>query len=113
MKFLVDVNLPKFFAFFNTDSFRHVVDINPSLGDSDIWEVAMNTGEIIITKDVDFYSRYIVSQRSPKIVYLKLGNMKLNELHKYFTDNWQTILSQLQHNTLIIAYPDRLEFVEK
>jgi len=43
MKFLVDVNLPKFFAFFNTDSFRHVVDINPSLGDSDVWEVAMNT----------------------------------------------------------------------
>jgi hypothetical protein len=36
--FLVDVNLPKKFSFFNSSDFIHVADIDPSLRDIDIAE---------------------------------------------------------------------------
>lgn len=56
-KFLVDVNLPKKFKFFNTEQFIHVVDINPKMKDSEIWDYALSNDLIILTKDSDFYLR--------------------------------------------------------
>ena len=38
-KFLVDVNLPKFFSFFNDSIFMHVTDINPKMSDSEILDL--------------------------------------------------------------------------
>ena len=40
-KFLVDVNLPKRFGFFNSPLFTHVADINPKMTDSEIWDYAI------------------------------------------------------------------------
>ena len=37
-RFLVDVNLPKYFSFFKDESFIHLVDINREWDDSAIWE---------------------------------------------------------------------------
>ena len=39
--FLVDVNLPKKFSFFNSPNFVHVVDINPRFTDEEIWNYAL------------------------------------------------------------------------
>jgi hypothetical protein len=36
--FLVDVNLPRKFRFFNKPNFIHVADINPSMTDKMIWD---------------------------------------------------------------------------
>jgi predicted nuclease of predicted toxin-antitoxin system len=40
-QFLVDVNLPKKFQFFHSNRFIHVVDIDPSMKDKEIWEYAL------------------------------------------------------------------------
>lgn len=56
MKFLVDVNLPKYFNFFNKSDFIFVVDINEKMSDREIWNYALDNRFIIITKDSDFYS---------------------------------------------------------
>jgi hypothetical protein len=37
-RFLIDVNLPKNFGFFNSDDFEFVIDINGKWPDRDIWE---------------------------------------------------------------------------
>ena len=58
MKYLVDVNLPKFFSHFNYPNFYHVVDINPKMKDVDIWDLALNENFTILTKDADFYNKY-------------------------------------------------------
>ena len=47
--FLVDVNLPKYFQFFNSDKFIHIVDIDPSMTDSKIWQYALKNYMIILT----------------------------------------------------------------
>ncbi|MBI9039228.1 MAG: DUF5615 family PIN-like protein [Bacteroidales bacterium] len=109
--FLVDVNLPKYFKFFNTDNFFHVVDIDPSMTDSKIWQYALENNFIILSKDSDFYYKCILSSQSPKIVYFQLGNLTLNELYDYFTINWEKILSQLSKGNLIIAKRHSVEVI--
>ena len=48
--FLVDVNLPKRFAPFNSDKFIHVVDINPKMTDNEIWDCALKHNKVILNK---------------------------------------------------------------
>lgn len=56
-RFLIDVNLPKHFAFFNSQEFGFVVDINGAWSDKDIWHYAKQKQLVIVTKDTDFYHR--------------------------------------------------------
>lgn len=56
MDFIVDVNLPKKFAFFNSPHFVHVVDMGDSMSDTDLWHLAISENRVILTKDTDFYS---------------------------------------------------------
>lgn len=101
--FLVDVNLPKYFHYFKTDDFVHVVDIDPLWTDKEIWEYAIKNNLVILTKDTDFYNRFITSDISPKIVYFKIGNLTLNELHNFFKSNWDFIKEMLLSSKFIVV----------
>lgn len=101
--FVVDVNLPKRFSFFNNDAFVHVVDIDPFMTDDQLWNYALKHNRVIITKDSDFYEKSLSSDKNPKVIYLKLGNATLNELHRFFELNWNDILKHLELASLIIV----------
>jgi len=60
ISFLVDVNLPKYFSFFNDSNFYFVSDMNLQMTDSEIWNYAIEKNQIIVTKDVDFFNRMLV-----------------------------------------------------
>ena len=105
MNFLVDVNLPKFFSYFNSENFIHVADINPSMTDKEIWNYALQNDLVILTKDSDFFSKSVLADRRPKVVYFQLGNQTLNELHVYFKLHWVDIVKHLNDSFLIIAKP--------
>jgi len=105
MNYLVDVNLPKYFSFFNADNFIHVVDINPSMTDAEIWNYAITNNFVILTKDTDFFSRAILAKQCPKIIYFQVGNQTLKELHSYFQQYWDEITKHLNDSSLIIAKP--------
>ncbi|MFH0865238.1 MAG: DUF5615 family PIN-like protein [Bacteroidota bacterium] len=108
MKFLVDANLPKYSSFFNSEKFIHVTDINPCMTDTEIWNYAIEKELVILTKDTDFFSRAILSENPPKIVYFQLGNQTIKELHFYFENFWIEIEKHLQNSFLIIAKPDTI-----
>ncbi len=110
-RFLIDVNLPKYFQFFNSDKFIHVVDIDPQMTDSKIWQYALDNHLVILTKDSDFYHKCILSLNSPKIVYFQLGNMTIKDLHDYFTANWESIISHLSTGNLILAKQSSIEII--
>jgi|SRR5690554_181996 len=101
--YLIDVNLPKFFGFFNKENFSFVVDIDLQLSDTEIWEYAIKNNKIIVTKDTDFYDRYLISEQKPKIIFMQLGNMSLKELHQYFEQNWAVIEREIEKGSLVIA----------
>jgi predicted nuclease of predicted toxin-antitoxin system len=74
--FLVDINLPKHFSFFNHPDFVHLVDINPCMADDDVWNYALEKGYIILTKDADFYYKCLKSELSPKIIQFEVTSEK-------------------------------------
>jgi predicted nuclease of predicted toxin-antitoxin system len=106
--FLVDVNLPKMFSFFNYSNFTHIVDINPMMTDDEVWKYALKNNQVILTKDTDFYYKYMNSLVSPKVVYFQLGNTTLKNLHIYFEKNWDIIISYLDTYNLIYATKDQI-----
>lgn len=108
MRFLVDVNLPKYFSFFNYPHFLHVVDIDPCMSDEMLWDYALEHACTILTKDVDFYYKCLVSQARPKVIHFQPGNMTLKELHSYFSEYWPVIIKHLDEATLIQAERERL-----
>lgn len=101
--FLIDVNLPKFFSFFNTPDFEFVVDLDPSMSDEDIWDYAVGNDLVIVTKDTDFYFKCLVAIDATKVVHLKLGNMRIKDLHQFFREHWEEIVEKLEEARLIVV----------
>lgn len=110
--FLVDVNLPKYFSYFKDDNFLFVSDLNLKMSDSEIWNYALNNQLIILTKDVNFFNKFSISEVSPKIIYFKIGNLSLNELHVYFNQNWLKISLEIDKYRMIIAKESHIECVK-
>lgn len=108
-RYLIDVNLPKYFAFFNFPNFEFVIDINGKWPDRDIWEYAREHQLVIVTKDTDFYHRCLLNPQPAKVIHLRLGNLLLNDLHKFFQNNWEQIITHLPDARMIIATPDGIE----
>lgn len=82
-KFLVDVNLPYYFSLWHNEDYVHQFEINDTWLDNQIWEYAKENNLIIITKDTDFYNSILISEPPPKVIHLRIGNMRLKELHAF------------------------------
>lgn len=109
--FLVDVNLPKHFSFFFADNFEFVIDINGKANDRDIWNYAKRKNLVILTKDSDFYDRCLIDENPPKVIYFKLGNMLLKELHYFFTSYWEEIVGYLPNSKMVIVSQKHIEII--
>lgn len=71
--YLIDENvLPSW----NKEKFVHVTNISFIHFDTDIWKYALKNQLVIITKDADFYYRYLSSKKNPKVVWIRTGNLK-------------------------------------
>jgi len=93
-EFLIDANLPYKFKLWHSKRFRHVCEIDDEWSDSQIWQYAKERGLTIVTKDVDFSNRIITAEPPPKVIHLKLGNMKLAEFRQFMLANWEEIERQ-------------------
>lgn len=109
ISFLVDANLPKYFSFFKESNFYFVSDINTQMTDSEVWSYAIENSHIILTKDVDFFNRLIVSENPPKVIYFQLGNYSLKQLYHYFDSNWSKIVLEITNSKLVIARESHIE----
>ena len=78
MIFLVDAQLPPALAHWLTQqghTARHVDEFGlREAKDTLIWDHALSTGTIIVTKDEDFAERTARTSTSPVIVWLRFGN---------------------------------------
>jgi predicted nuclease of predicted toxin-antitoxin system len=111
MKFLVDVNLPYKFPFFKGGDFLFVRDMDARMSDTDIWKLALENSYVLITRDADFYYRFLQASVSPKVVHIKLGNISLPELAIYFEGHWQKITILLEGHSFIVAERTGLEVI--
>jgi len=91
MKFLIDAQLPPALARLLEDSGHeasHVADVSlRDAGDTEIWDLALTEGMVIVTKDEDFAHRQSQledADLSPAIVWLRVGNTSNQALIEWF-----------------------------
>jgi predicted nuclease of predicted toxin-antitoxin system len=81
-RFLIDANLPYRFALWQGLEYTHVFDLDDTWPDSEIWRYAKAEGLTIVTKDADFSARAMVSQPPPRVIHLRIGNLRMRDFHK-------------------------------
>jgi predicted nuclease of predicted toxin-antitoxin system len=107
--FLLDENLPQPLKFVPSLPVIHVRDLGSSLSDSVVWEYAKTHQLVIVTKDSDFSERIMISRPPPRIVHLRLGNMRLTAFHTFLEGVWNNVEFLLQTHKLVVIFEDRLE----
>jgi predicted nuclease of predicted toxin-antitoxin system len=65
----------------------------------------------IITKDSDFSNRIIQSTPPPKVIHLKIGNMKLKDFTAFIEAHWKQIEELSAENKLVRVYFDTFEVI--
>jgi predicted nuclease of predicted toxin-antitoxin system len=100
MRFLVDAQLPPGLVFWLKDQGYDAdhVDYCGLVGAKDpaIWDRAIETGAILITKDEDFSSRMVRSSVFPTVVWLRIGNATNRVLIAWLSSRWETTVELLQ-----------------
>ncbi len=110
--FLIDVNLPRRFAIWNSPQYLFQQDLDPALPDHDIWKFAKAHSLTIVTKDSDFSSRILLSEPPPRVIHIRLGNMSMRAFHTAITERWASVLELSQANKLVAVHHDRIECVQ-
>jgi len=84
-RYIIDANLPYYFSLWKDEKYEHVIDINSNMKDSEIWSYAKENDLTIVTKDADFSDRIMLSNPPPRVIHIKLGNMKMKAFHDAIT----------------------------
>jgi predicted nuclease of predicted toxin-antitoxin system len=106
MRFLVDAQLPVALARWLTSKghvAEHVSDHDmSSASDSEIWEFAVATSAVIITKDEDFAQRRILVGVGPTIIWIRLGNSRTRPLLTWFEAAFERVMLALERGETLI-----------
>lgn len=111
-RFLIDVNLPYRFSLWRGDEYVHVFDLDDRWPDARIWQYATEHGLTIITKDTDFSDWIMVVEPPPRVVHLRLGNMKINAFYQFAQRVWPQVEALSRTNKLVTVYADHIVCVE-
>jgi predicted nuclease of predicted toxin-antitoxin system len=111
-KYLIDVNLPRYFSLWSGDEYEHVVNINDELKDSEIWLYAKQQHLTIVTKDADFSELVLLNEPPPRVIHIKFGNMKMREFHQLLSKIWIDVCLLSEDYKLVRVYQNRIEGVE-
>ncbi len=109
--FLIDVNLPYYLSLWNNEKYIHQLDIDDEAKDSEIWDYAKQKNLTIISKDSDFSHRILPHQPPPKIIHIRLGNMKMKEFFLKINSVWDIVLELNKNHKLVTVYSDRIEAI--
>lgn len=106
IKFLIDAQLPPALArWLSSQGFdaEHVADRGlESAKDDDIWKDALASGAVLITKDEDFAIRHSLSDKSPRVVWVRLGNASKRDLLNWFHPLLPSIVAAIDRGESLI-----------
>lgn len=103
MKFLFDQNisfkvlkqLPEFFSNASHVKFERLINAP----DREIWEYAQKNDYTIITQDADFNDLNLLYGFPPKIIWIRVGNLKTSEIIKVLLGYQHEIQDFLKDST--------------
>ena len=108
---LIDENLPKSLSLPTGLKMAHATDFGSNPSDSELWKIARENEWVIVTKDADFSSRTLLENAPPKIVHVRLGNLRLKELIARLARLWPEIEMLLPEHKLVTVLSDRIEAI--
>ncbi len=88
----------------------------------DMWEIAIFRGKYailkqfakennltIVTKDADFSDLVLLNNPPPRVIHIKLGNMKMKAFHSAIDTIWNEVLMMSKEYKLVRVYKDKIE----
>jgi len=108
-RYIIDANLPYYFSLWKDENYKHVIDINPNMKDSEIWSYAKENNLTIVTKDADFSDRIMLHNPPPRVIHIKLGNMKMKAFHDAIDAIWDEVLIMSKEYKLVRVFQDKIE----
>lgn len=106
MKFLVDEQLPATVARWLVDlgyEAQHVAELGmESASDQAIWNRALASQSVIVTKDRDFAEWAIARDPSAAVLWLRFGNLKSAILLAQLERAWPRILASLETGAIVV-----------
>jgi len=84
-RLLIDENLPFTLVRLLDADCLHASEIAPQASDSLLWKTARQNNWVVLTRDTDFFDRLLVHGAPPKVVWVRLGNIRKNALIELLT----------------------------
>lgn len=109
--FLFDENLPRVPSLQTTLPVTHALELGSRLTDARLWAHAERNDVAIVTKDADFSQRIVLSLPPPRVVHLRVGNMRGRDFAVWLESIWPQIESAIASHKLLNVYRDRIEAV--
>jgi predicted nuclease of predicted toxin-antitoxin system len=113
MKFIVDAHLPKSICQYFIDEgcqAIHTSDLPEGnhTSDADILVISIKEQAIVVSKDSNFYHTFLLHRKPPKLVVVKVGNMKLSALRQLFREQAPQLIGLLVNHDLVELYADKI-----
>jgi predicted nuclease of predicted toxin-antitoxin system len=106
VKFLIDAQLPKSLSDFlkleGHDSVHTIELLNANdTQDNEILKICLEEKRIVVSKDADFLETFLVNKVPEKLILVKTGNIKNEELLNLFKLNLKYLCASINENDLI------------
>jgi len=108
---LIDENLPMPTALPTELPVVHSTQLETQASDSTIWTYAAEKDLVILTKDSDFSDRIQLSGPPPRVIHLRVGNMRRAEFLSWLFKRWPKIEEAAKDHKLVNVYVDHLEMM--
>jgi predicted nuclease of predicted toxin-antitoxin system len=108
-RFLIDVNLPYYFALWRGPDYLFVRDLGDAWTDAEIWSYARAHGLTIVTKDADFSDRVGLDPEPCRVIHIRLGNLVMRDFHAAISGAWSEVVAMSDRCLLVQVFADRIE----
>jgi predicted nuclease of predicted toxin-antitoxin system len=106
VKFLIDAQLPKQLSDFlklEGHNSLHTIELpkENDTTDNELLSISSKEKRIIVSKDSDFLESFIVKKVPDKLILIKTGNIKNDDLLEIFKKNLDYICNSIAANDLV------------
>jgi len=108
---LIDENLPLPTALPTNLTIHHSTQLGLQSSDTEIWSFAKVNDLAIVTKDADFSDRISLTAPPPRVVHIRVGNLRRKDLIIWLYKQWPAIEAASFEHKLVTVYFDHLELI--
>jgi predicted nuclease of predicted toxin-antitoxin system len=106
VKFLIDAQLPPVLADWlhqQGHEAQHIQAVGlQDADDEEVWDYAVRTGAVIVSKDEDFAERCARTTGGPVVVWFRVGNSTNRALLEWLQPRWSDLLMLLHAGNRLI-----------